>query len=248
MNKKNLYIILIALMAIFILFGGYWGYQAYQKYVFKELLQLNFDLQYYNKERGNFCYVVGENINFPYQQETTFSDEFYDEYKKYQISSSNKYYSPNFYGELNKYRLNQILPVFNEIGLLDKKSLSPESSIDEYYLTDEGKKYVSMISDTLIFCYGRQIVNQVTDIIKEPITSGKTKGMTKIDVKYSFTVDDFPKWAGTTKLFQAYYPLEFTDLSKGEAYETFIQASDGVIYIGDNFNSHFVEPFYPRSQ
>lgn len=235
-SNKNVYFIIIAVIIVIVaILLGFKGYQWYRVDFYKNLLKKELNRKYELRKRGSFCYKVGK-VTFPYVDEG-YPDDFISKAK--QLDSGAVYINdiPNYRKDENSYKLNLLLPIFYDAGLLSRE-LEEGTTYYQYDITGEGKKYQAKYDDTLVFCYGKKKVLEVTDITKQD--SFTYKGKTDVTVIYNYELDEVPNWLMNEDFIRIYGP------TKGKnriGREVFIE-KNGNIFIDGDFDSHIYEPFY----
>ncbi|MBC9131516.1 hypothetical protein FcAc13_09380 [Frischella sp. Ac13] len=176
----------------------------------KERLQAEYDRM---NETGNraICYLAGH-VRFPYIDDPTL-----DEGK----IPSNLVKSYN----ANLERLAKRLPLFAELGLLERQPVSEGSPYFRYSLTEEGQKALYFwpgqgegvarnLKDYAYFCYGRRVILKVTDI--EDVRAAGGEYVYTI-IRYDNQLEGVPEWARDDRLLTLFQ--QFTKYYEGKTYK-----------------------------
>ena len=176
----------------------------------KERLQAEYDRM---NETGNraICYLAGH-VRFPYIDDPTL-----DEGK----IPSNLVKSYN----ANLERLAKRLPLFAELGLLERQPVSEGSPYFRYSLTEEGQKALYFwpgqgegvarnLKDYSYFCYGRRVILKVTDIEDVRAAGGE---YVYTEISYDNQLEGVPEWARDDRLMALFQ--QFTKEYEGKTYK-----------------------------
>ncbi len=176
----------------------------------KERLQAEYDRM---NETGNMaiCYLAGH-VRFPYIDDPTL-----DEGK----IPSNLVKSYN----ANLERLAKRLPLFTELGLLERQPVSEGSPYFRYSLTEEGQKALYFwpgqgegvarnLKDYSYFCYGRRVILKVTDIEDVRAAGGE---YVYTEISYDNQLENVPEWARDDRLLALFQ--QFTKYYEGKTYK-----------------------------
>ena len=160
----------------------------------KERLQAEYDRM---NETGNMaiCYLAGH-VRFPYIDDPTL-----DEGKI--PADLMRYYN------INREELAIHLPLFAELGLLERQPVSEGSPYFRYSLTEEGQKALYFwpgqgpagvsrdLDDKAYFCYGRRVILKVTDIEDVRAAGGE---YVYTEISYDNQLENVPEWARDDRL------------------------------------------------
>ncbi|MBX4133613.1 hypothetical protein JMI89_08205 [Frischella sp. Ac48] len=169
-----------------------------------------------------YCLFVGR-INFPYLSQP------------YGLGKEKEYQE---YYDAQTHKLNERLPVFEQVGLLNSVTAEGQDgqSYPLYSLTEEGKKYIrlSYSEEKRItyaqFCFGRREILDVTNIRdrETDFYGGRT---TETIVDFTYNLYDVPEWASHPALRKIrQYNIYFNSDEMNQEGQVYLTKKDGSYY------------------